>query len=104
MCKLCKGKGYIKSLSIGHPKGDKLRIEKCDECNKFATDKQAKAVYKLLASKKEHFNKWFNKFLRSDNVMKSDGKYITQCSLYSIRMNKTQLKAYYKKEYYNQQF
>ncbi len=57
MCKLCKGKGYIKSLSIGHPKGDKLRIEKCDECNKFATDKQAKAVYKLLASKKEHFNK-----------------------------------------------
>lgn len=99
-CEICKGKGYILSTSVGHPKGDKLRVEKCDECMKFETDKQARFVYKQKKAQKEYFKKWFNKFLRSDNIIKVTGGYVTQCTGYNIVYSRNELKKYYKKEYY----
>lgn len=104
-CTSCHGNGYILTVTIGHPKGDKLRIERCDTCLKFKTDRQARQIYKAKKSAKDHFNKWFNKFLRSDNVVRNaEGWYLTQCTGYNIPMNLKQLKKYYNKEYYKQQF
>lgn len=104
-CTSCAGNGYILAVSIGHPKGDVLRVERCDDCLRFKTDKQARQIYKARESAQDHFNKWFNKFLRSDIVKRADnGWYYTYCTSYSVPMTLKQLKKYYNKEYYKQRF
>lgn len=43
----------------------------------------------------------FTNWLKSDNVVKVDmDKYKTQCTLYVPTFNLKELKAYFKKEYY----
>ena len=46
----------------------------------------------------DNFKKWVN----SDNVIKMFGYYHTQCSQYSIKMTKEELKQYFIKEYYSE--
>jgi hypothetical protein len=99
-CDICKGKGYILSTSVGHPKGDKLRVERCDECMKFDTDKQARFVYKQAKSQKEHFEKWFKNFLRSNDAIKINGVYRIMIGGVENLFSKSTLKKYYKEEYY----
>lgn len=45
MCETCNNEGLIETSQVGNKNASECEIEKCDECNVFRTDAEAKDAW-----------------------------------------------------------